>query len=362
MSDIDSERAASDGRLNQRSARVLLVDDNTLGREMVRGMLTFFNLEAVEASNGREAVEFVEREPFDLVLMDIQMPIMDGIDATRAIRQLDISNAKALPIIAMTAHAFDEHREQGFNAGFSDYVIKPIDMDVFGRMLQRWLPDVACTVPQHVDHLDSDCLNQLKGAVPGIDIAAGIRRVAGDRDAYLMLLKKFPVQFATFETDLLCALENGQLPDALMLVHSLKGVAGNLGAIPIYDQAARLETQIRNQGQPDELKAMLSQLNQFLAAIEKLPERDQQETAGGTMGSADELMLLLKELIPFLRGLQIQESKALLKRIEACEWPLEFYPALDEIATLIGSYRLTDAALKVEKLIVKEKGDGETQE
>lgn len=115
--------------------RVLVVEDNGLNQELIREVLAELELEVDIANNGKEALQAIETKPYDIILMDVQMPQMDGIQATKAIRQLGINT----PIVAMTANAFEEDKRRCLNAGMNDYLSKPIHFDQVTRALQQWL-------------------------------------------------------------------------------------------------------------------------------------------------------------------------------------------------------------------------------
>jgi CheY-like chemotaxis protein len=125
---------------NNQQTRILIADDNDMGREMLRAMLENAGIRVCEAKNGLEAVDMVDAEEFDLVLMDIQMPVLDGRSAARAIRALGKDYSDNLPIIAMTAHFFNEFRSESLAAGMNSHISKPIELEVLYAELRLWLP------------------------------------------------------------------------------------------------------------------------------------------------------------------------------------------------------------------------------
>lgn len=130
------------GKLDFSGKRMLLVDDNALNRELLSGILAFTKAEIEEAENGQEAVERVRASLegyYDIIFMDIRMPILDGYGASRAIRALDRADAKTIPIIAMTANVFAEDVIASKNAGMNEHLGKPIDFNMLGDILKKWL-------------------------------------------------------------------------------------------------------------------------------------------------------------------------------------------------------------------------------
>ena len=172
-----------------RGARVLLVEDNEINQEVAIGQLADAEIVVDLAENGAMAVQMVRATDYDLVLMDMQMPVMDGIEATRVIRS--DPSFKALPIIAMTANAMAADRDRCLEAGMNDHIAKPIDQDQLFNLLLRWIRrrDVAKTVED-----SRDPYSVLNNA--GIDTASGLRRLGGKRERYELLLRKFSARQA----------------------------------------------------------------------------------------------------------------------------------------------------------------------
>ncbi|MBX9960148.1 MAG: response regulator [Burkholderiaceae bacterium] len=219
-------------------ARVLLVEDNELNQEVATDLLRDAGLLVELAVNGQQAVDRVREEDYDIVLMDMQMPVMDGLEATRQIRSLP--GKEALPIVAMTANASDTDRQACLAAGMNDHVAKPIEPELLFRSLQRWLPQRAAVaglarpaqaVPQSAE----------LPSIKGLDTAQGLRRVLGRSDRYLTMLQRF-VEGQRDVTDRLAAsLAGADLGTAQRLAHTLKTVAGNIGANALQQAAAELE-------------------------------------------------------------------------------------------------------------------------
>ncbi|MFK5926928.1 MAG: response regulator [Desulfuromusa sp.] len=333
-------------------AKVLLVDDNEMGREMGRALLENVGIEVYEAVNGLEAVDRVEAEAFDLVLMDVQMPVLDGLSATRAIRNLDKANIENLPIIAMTAHSFTEHRAESVAAGMNDHLTKPINLDALYAALQRWLPGEKQQFAGKTVPLEPSEYADLETALPGIDVKAGIRRVVGDRQLYVSLLKKYLDQFSATEKELRQELELKQLKEAILRIHTLKGVAGSLGATLLQELSGQLETQLTQNRPLSALEPMLLEQHKFLQSLQRLPELNQVSTAGDkTSGSESELRVLLEQILVPLTNLKAQEIKSLLTKIQDKEWPQHNRNQLVQLAELIGHYQFNRATELVQSLL-----------
>ena len=223
------------GTPNFGGARVLLVEDNELNQEVASDILRDAGLQVDLAVNGQQAVDKVRAQDYDLVLMDMQMPVMDGLEATRQIRRLP--GRDALPIVAMTANASDADRQACLGAGMNDHVAKPIEPVLLFRSLQRWLRPHVVVTPVPARASPSITLPQIEG----LDTAQGLRRVLGRPDRYVAMLQRFVEGQSDVLAQLAAALAGADLGTAQRLAHTLKTVAGNIGAAALQQAAAELE-------------------------------------------------------------------------------------------------------------------------
>jgi len=204
------------------------------------------------ANNGREALEILSNgplpPPFDVVLMDLQMPEMDGYQATAKLR----SDARfsMLPIIAMTAHATNEERQRCLGSGMNDHISKPIDpanlIETVGRFYRpssETAPPPVTAVPPRAE-VQAHTSDELP-SFAGLDTRDGLSRVAGNRKLYSKLLRQFSEQQGAVVGQITAALAQGDRALAERLAHTLKGVAGNIGAKAIHSAAGALEKLIR---------------------------------------------------------------------------------------------------------------------
>ena len=227
-----------------RGARVLLVEDNAINQQVASEILQAAGVAVVIAAHGAQAVQRVQEERFDLVLMDMQMPVMDGVTATERIRALGLE----LPIVAMTANAMARDRERCLAAGMNDFLCKPIHPQELYRVVAAWLPAApaaAAPQPQAPVSPQDPGLAPL-AAVPGLDVARGLEFTPGtDAGFYLQMLGIFLESYRDCEERLREFLERGDRVDAERLVHNCKGAAATLGAVPLAALAADLERALR---------------------------------------------------------------------------------------------------------------------
>jgi PAS domain S-box-containing protein len=229
-------------QVRYQDVRVLVVDDQPFNRDIVEGLLAVVGITPQLAEDGRQAFDILAsgENRFDLVLMDIQMPVMDGLTATRAIRSLDA--LAELPIIAMTAHTMAHEKDQSADAGMNDHIGKPFDEASFYSVLAKWIPrskqhlqSIAASRPvsdNGLPHLD------------GVDTDAGLALLLGDEARYRHWLNDFVVEAPVAMKQIRVALAVGQASPASMAAHTLKGRMGLLGMKGLHALAAELEAAI----------------------------------------------------------------------------------------------------------------------
>jgi PAS domain S-box-containing protein len=320
--------------------RILLVDDDPIGREVTRDLLGRVGLEVELADDGEQAVAKVRERPHDLVLMDVQMPVMDGYQASRAIRRLP--GAAELPIVAMTAGAFEEDEAACLAAGMNAYLRKPVAPETLYAMLARWLPTrsprpAAAGAEPAAFRPDggADPLAVLAG-VAGLDVEFGLRSLMGDPVKYARMLRRYVDSHAGDVGHMHELLARGETREALRLIHSLKGLSGTLGARQIQELAAGLEAALKA-GAPDPgLAARLdASLAGLAAAVAALP----QDAAGAAPMAADGPRMA--EVLDGLDALLAEDN--MLSNGYLLKWQTTLAAALgprfSELANLVDGYR-----------------------
>ncbi len=253
---------------------MLLVEDNEINQQVAREILEEAGVSVTIAGNGREALAVLEEMRFDGVLMDVQMPEMNGIEATRALRRAD--RFADLPVIAMTANAMAGDRERCLAAGMNDYVSKPIDPEELFRVLDLWVKTRDRAGGSHGAGVDSAILpvpanqaeapaeERLRG-LSGFDVEEALRRVRGNRELYGRLLRDLAREHGGDARAVNDALAGGDRELAHRLIHTLKGLAGNLSATRLHRAAGELDALVRDPSVgPEERRRALAVLEQRL--------------------------------------------------------------------------------------------------
>ncbi|NDV23289.1 transporter substrate-binding domain-containing protein [Desulfovibrio sp. JC022] len=280
-----------EGLAKIRGARVLLAEDNEINQQIALELLEKAGMVVDIANNGREAVQGVFENAYDLVLMDIQMPVLDGLSAVLEIREKGVSPDE-LPVVAMTAHAMAGDREKSLEAGMNDHITKPIDPDLLLRTLVEWISPGEREVPE--DYVSATELKERELAedslplegVSGINVKSGLVKVSGNRDLYRKLLNQFRAKYLDFADEIREQLAAEDLETATRIAHTVKGVAANLGADELAHSAGEVERALRagKKDVDDLLMDLKSHMDIVAIGLDNLLE-----TSSGNDGSENQM-------------------------------------------------------------------------
>jgi len=356
--------------------RILLVEDNEINQEIAVELLELVGVQVDVAANGQEAVDRFLKQDFDLILMDIQMPVMDGMEATRAIRASGAARAETVPILAMTAHGMDSDREKSLQVGMNDHLTKPIDPKRLYSALDIWLPRSSAYAAETQSAPDSMFAPQsaafaptspLQSAMPeerpqqdilgmlqGFDTKAGLSNVAGNRDLYLRLLDRFANNYSNSGMELRDALKRMEHDaaaheEAVRLAHTAKGVAANLGAHTLAAIAGELESAIKKHRVREEMLARYDLLlREALGAIDTLPKRDDARVGQKAISAADkEYIAAVLDTLPVLMEMDWYGAQQKLQALA---------PLLEDTAVSAHFREITMALEEFDSASVAEKG------
>ncbi len=256
-----------------KGSSILLVEDNEFNQQLACELLGDTGFKVDVAENGQKSIEMLEKHVYDLVLMDMQMPVMDGVTATREIRKDE--RFKDLPIIAMTANVMESDLEKCREAGMWDHIGKPIDPDdLFGKLLKWVKPRQAGEVreatgmPLQTEKEEPKPASQDSPPdIPGLDTALGLKRFLGKKTFYFDMLRKFAEKQVAVPIQIHQSLAADDRETAERLAHSIKGVSGNIGATSVQGVAAELEHSIRHNDSPEKTSEILSRFENTLGEL-----------------------------------------------------------------------------------------------
>ena len=342
-------------------AKVLLVEDNEINQKVAAELLKQARVTVSIANNGIQCLKQIEKDVFDLVFMDIQMPGMDGYEATNRLRSKNV----AIPIIAMTAHAMVGEREKCLQAGMDDYIPKPIDpADLYSKLI-KWISkgqsNAPAAEPPEIDALECEDEVCLPESLPGIDMEVGLMRVGQNKKLYKELLISFRENYSETGKQLSRELGKREYETAGRLAHTIKGLSGNLGAMQLYQAALDLESGILK-GRHEDLAPLLRIFNETVDIVAKgLVELDPEKKGDIQAVSdvdPDQLLLMLESLAQTLESDYIAAAdrlKELEPHLAASEMSEEFIVMKNQIE----SFDMQSAGITLSKIVnaVKQKKD-----
>ncbi len=331
-------------------AKILVVEDNRINQEVARDMLCQSGFIVDIAENGIEAIRSIKSGDYDLVLMDIQMPEMDGYEAATRIRRED--KFKDLPILALTANVMPRDKEKAKAAGMNGHLGKPIRIKELVEALAKWITPGDRKAPDNFEADTSTPGMKLPDTLPGLDVAFGVGQFSGNQKLYLHSLDIFCEDYGNAGQNITDMLDNNEIKKACALLHTIKGAGGNIGAKRLYEASAGLEKQIK-EDQQDHISEGLHQfddaLAQFLTSVQALRTADIKD-------SKDAKPLDTKDVTD-----QIQVISDLLEENEIID-PEMFEPlkkhftdpdqqkSVAELERLILSFEYDQALLQLEKI------------
>ena len=325
--------------------RVLVVEDNEINRQVLRELLEQTGLQVSEAVNGKEAVQCVEEQDFDAILMDIQMPEMDGFEASSLIR----TQNQDIPIIAITAHAMVEEKEKCLASGMNDHVSKPIDPEKLFTTLEKWLKSTEENKNARQEETPQNKEGISFPELDGIDIDSALYMMGGNGKLLDKLLRKFTRNHGQTDQEISEALEKGNFDLAHRLSHTVAGVAGTIGAKSL-ERAARDLLQSIKQEQHEESLLLLDTFEQeqerVVTSLSLLAEDDKQSRPV-MQESGERDVERLKELLNTLqlplKKRNPKECQAIMAKIGDLQSPLSCTEELMELRQLLAKYRFKDA-------------------
>jgi signal transduction histidine kinase/AmiR/NasT family two-component response regulator/HPt (histidine-containing phosphotransfer) domain-containing protein len=338
-----------------RGSRILLVEDNELNVQVAVDLLEEGEFLIDVAENGEIAVNKVSENKYDIVLMDMQMPVMDGVTAAKEIRKNP--KCKSVPIIAMTANVMTSDQNKCMQAGMNDYVSKPIDPNQLFSTLLKWIPHREPDITKVKNEASiKTSPDDLGIVIPGLDTSIGLGRVLGKKKSYVNLLKKYVLGQKDTIIQIEKMISDGDRFSAERLAHTLKSVSGTIGAVVIQEKAASLEESIRKAVSSDILNPIMREtsimLNKMIKYLENaLPEDEKISKVTGSISSQNEILKILNELKPYLKTRKPKKCAEVIEKYRKLVWPAEIQKQAAEIDRFVSRYKFKEALDILEVLI-----------
>ena len=342
-----------------KGAHILLVEDNIINQQLAYTILNDENFIVTVASNGEEALKLIEFRNFDIVLMDLQMPVMGGIEATQKIRTQ--KRFKNLPVIAMTADVMEEAKNEALQAGLNDYISKPIDVNELFNLLIKWIK------PKRHKELSPQFNEQSKAkidiefaALQSIDTSIGLKCCAGKKTLYKKMLFGFRKEYEDYEEIITNALYDEKIEFLQRYIHTLKGIAGTLGAVELFNEMSQADLELKKAA-PEVveiasiLKNAVGIVNAILSDIIELektfPEIEpDKENSKVPKKNIKDIKITLNKLKKNLEEYDL-ESEDSFKILKSQIYSSENSDLLDELGSRIEKFEFENALFVLSKFI-----------
>ena len=350
------------GKIYFKEAKILLVEDNQMNQELAVSLLNSVGLTAMIANNGKEALDMLKKDAFDMVLMDIQMPIMDGLTATREIRAREDEYFKKVPILAMSARAFQKDTEECLEAGMNAHIVKPIDPTVLYEEMAKFLP-VAAETPHvansgketELSQDDKDFLMYFQ-KVRDFDAESGLYHANNNRNIYLKILQGFVRDYGGNSFNLRSLIEEFHYEEATRIVHTIKGLCGTIGSSHVQNLAESLEEELAQKQCnfscynvfEERLRALIDDLQIVLSDIASEQNTSVQKTHDPEANKKlAEAIKGLKEAVDTCSSTQ---CKRILDGIESIAFEPNQEVLLHKLKELLDDYDFSEASEILESL------------
>ena len=347
-----------------KEAKVLVVEDNEMNQELEVSLLNSVGLTTMVAGNGKIALELLKKDAFDLVLMDIQMPEMNGLEATIAIRNRIEDYYHNVPIIAMSARAFQKDKDDCIKAGMNSYISKPIDPKLLYEELSKYLlladkTTIPATPETETKTSDSeDNTVSLFQKVRNFDVSLGLYHANENRSLYFKILQSFVRDYSGTMQKLKAAYENASFEEAARIVHTLKGLSGTIGSNHVQTLGLVLENSLlrkeRNNGEYYAFEKALDELVEDLNIVLQNIASEQINTAVVIKHvdpeAESKLKNAIEELKPAIESCSSTLCKRILESLDEIMFDAERDSILQKLRNQIEDYDFTEAEVSLKRL------------
>ena len=343
------------------TATIMVVDDNEMNRKVALGLLAPLKMQMDTAENGKQALDMICKKKYDLIFMDHMMPVMDGIETTKKLREMDDEYCKNVPIIALTANAIVEARMKFFEAGMNDFTAKPIDLKDICSKIRKWLPP-ECIIENGIDfvtgekqavtdeNFNNEKEKEVLPVIEGLDVMEGMKN-SGTRELFISLLGDFYKLIDMKATKMEKCLADGLIRDYTIEVHALKNTARMIGAMELSKWCYELEkagnagdTEKLEKETPGMLRLYLS-YKQILKPYAKLQNEEKKQV------SKEEMIVSLQELRDAIDMFDVDKADEIMKQLEIYQFSEELEPLLEELRAYVADVAMEEIMVTAQKMI-----------
>ena len=344
-------------------AKILIVDDNEMNLKVAKGLLATFKMQIDVAKNGKEAIQRVLANKYHIVFMDHMMPVMDGVEATKAIRKLQGSDFKKLPIVALSANATSEAKEMFIKEQMSDFVAKPIRMKEITACLLKWLPEDIVINEEKVSNIkeEDQVAEDAADALPvinGLNVAEGIKN-CGSLELFYDLLHDFYKLIDTKSAKVETCLNEGLIRDYTIEVHALKSMARMIGALELSEQFYQMEM-LGNAGETDLIeKRTPGILELYRSYKDVLKDHVKIGAEEKNTVSREQVEKTLVRLHDAMDNFDLDEADEAMKELESYDLPEEIRTMVEKLGVLVTDVAMEEVMALAEE--IREKLSVETK-
>ena len=348
-----------------KEAKILLVEDNEMNQELAVSLLNSVGLTTMVANNGKIALDLLKKNAFDLVLMDIQMPVMNGLDATVEIRRRPDVYFKKVPIIAMSARAFQKDKEDCLNVGMNSYIAKPIDPKLLFSELAKYLPIAEDTAivktsnePETESAVTDDDTVSLFQKVRHFDAAAGLYHANDNRNLYFKILQGFVRDYDGKIQKLKSDFENSKFEELARNIHTIKGLCGTIGSYHVQTLGQMLESSLlKKERNFSDFLAFEKALGELIDDLKIVMQNIATEQSNASViikhidpEAVDKLKQAIADLKPAIESCSSTLCKRILDSLEKIMFTQEQEIILQKLHNQIEDYDFTEADASVKRL------------
>ncbi|MBQ2283274.1 MAG: response regulator [Agathobacter sp.] len=322
-------------------AKILIVDDNEMNLKVAKGLLEPFKMQMDFARDGKEALEMVQENSYDLVFMDHMMPVMDGIESVREIRKLEGEAYQNLPVVALSANATAEAKEMFLKEHMNDFVAKPIKLKEIAKCILRWLPEDLVTMVEVETEQSESSKEEASPVIEGLDVSEGIKN-CGSYELFIELLGDFYKLIEPKSVKLEKCLADGMIRDYTIEVHALKNTARMIGAMELSGLFYEME-QLGNANEQEELeKRTPDVLKLYRSYKEILVDYGRANNANLEQVPVQKMKETLMQLHDAMDTFDLDSADLAMKELDTYAFPEDVQPMLEQLGAYVADVAMEE--------------------